>query len=494
MGGVGVAVLQTLTERLDQVGALLDALLHRRGAICGLLVVFGIVLSGAALSIGIASFSPDSWSLFELARTVFSGHFYTFNTIRSYLPGDHAASFPFGYPVLLALLQSVLGARPGIAIGLNIASTLAICWLAFRVADSVRLPRLAALVLVASLLSYPGYLAELFAGRTIPLAILTLAGAGYAHVSGRAFACGLLLGASALVRFDCLVFSLAFITANGMLNWRAPGRTKYLLGFLIGCLPWIFYSQIYFGRFWVSDNGWIASSALAANVLDFPAIPTVRAQDNPQLWLSRLAFNVRPLLSLVYHASVNFSAIWLLSATVAWRIRQFPPAKLRRLLVFALGCAGCLTPYLLTGYLDSRYFTPLFLVATAVLLAAVLDHASPRSFSMLLIVLLVTLALGVPAFLAQVGAGHDARARVQAEEARIPALRACQLTLPGHVFLFTDHTLATRYGAVTGLRTALTAGNFKRMDEPAKARYLARMAPYVLVDGHSERSVCPHLP
>ena len=78
-----------------------------------------------ACLVGVSEFSPDSWAYFELSKSIFADRFYTFNTLRSYFSETYSASFPFGYPAILAVTHLLFGADPRLAIGVNLAAATA---------------------------------------------------------------------------------------------------------------------------------------------------------------------------------------------------------------------------------------------------------------------------------------------------------------------------------------------------------------------------------
>ena len=96
-----------------------------RGQIATLSALIFVPLIALALAIGVSQFSPDSWSYFELSKTVFSDRFYAFATYRSYVSDTYSASFPLGYPVTLAAAGAVFGSTPWLAVAVNLAASLA---------------------------------------------------------------------------------------------------------------------------------------------------------------------------------------------------------------------------------------------------------------------------------------------------------------------------------------------------------------------------------
>lgn len=479
-----------LVQHANHAAEALEAQLQRRWT--PILLALSIALGYGALAalVGIGHYSPDSWSYLELARTVFSGDFFAVNTIRSYLPYDHAASFPPAYPVALALLQRLVGPRPEVGVWLDVGCAAATAIVLLRMADRARLPRLAALVLACAILLYPGYVEEVFAGRSMPLAVLFFALGVLAHLRGATLLCGLALGLGALTRFDFLVFGLA-VQGMALVLERAPRAALWRLGgFFLGCLPWIVYSRHHFGAWWFSDNGWVTFSVTRAHVLDYPAQALLRAGDAPAAWLARVGGNAKPLFKFAAYAAFEFPLLPVLALLSVLHARRFDRPTLLRV-ALALGALGlCTAPYLLTGYLYIRYLTILFAVAAALLLLAAGRLEIPLYRVALLLALLATLGTNGPTLASDVRAGMATLALEPQQQARIAALRACHAAHPDAILLFTDAVLAARYGAETGRRAAMLPANLPAMTAEARQGYFAHMSPYLLIDGHSEAASC----
>jgi cytochrome c553 len=146
-----------------------------------------------------------------------------------------------------------------------------------------------------------------------------------------------------------------------------------------------------------------------------------------------------------------------------------------------------MTPYLLTGYFDARYFAlPFFLLQLALVVWLFFDTGGWRqssSVGAVAVVLFPTVACGV---MALGNALISASAKQPSEgKAKAMVLQAysCHLSEPGRRFIFGGELafIAPRYGALTGLPTAFLPSNYKEMSEGARASYLSAMTPYRLM-------------
>ena len=88
-----------------------------------ILIILGTVFTILAIIFGTSMFSPDSWSYYELSKTIFTNNFYEFNTYRSYFSDLKSAAFPFGYPIVLATIN-LISENPINAVFINILFTI----------------------------------------------------------------------------------------------------------------------------------------------------------------------------------------------------------------------------------------------------------------------------------------------------------------------------------------------------------------------------------
>ena len=455
-----------------------------------ILVFYG--LTGYLLDV--SRFSPDSWSYYELAGTVFEGEFYSFNTWRSYFTETHSASFPLGYPVAVALVQQIVGSSPLAAVWLNIFLA-ALTWvIGILVAMRLGVPAFAALVLSTALVLWPPYLEEVFAGRSIPLAVIWTMLALAAHQGNRPWLGGVLLGMAVLTRFDYLVIALLFIAGMALLdneNRRQLGW--WLFGLLLGMLPWVTYSWLHFERFWISDNSWVALSAASAYVTDFPARASVTIFDSPDIWLARVFGNVRPLYWSLKEAVLSFSPLIALLPVTVWAVLRAQRAQLIRFGLALLIIGASLTPYLLTGYFSQRYFATFLMACSLALALLCITPARPLMNGFLAFALISSLITG-GLYLAR--ASWWSYSKIQEgifdqDAAFLRALHECHLKLPERTLIFpAPHTLAARYGATTGMKTAFLPNNWERMSAMKKKAYFAYLEPFLIIDDSFQPSEC----
>lgn len=443
-------------------------------------------------------YSPDSWAYYELSKTVFEGEFYRFNTYRSYFSETYSTAFPLGYPVLLAIGQFFLGKSPLVAVAVNVVAAVATWVVIIQLAKRINLSPLAGFALATSLILFPFYLGEVYLGRAIPIALLFFLLALSAYFSRRLFACGLFLGLSVLVRFDYLVYAILLQAAVVIFDYKQSKRLLLLIsGFLLGVLPWVLYSESHFGRAWVSDNSWVALSALPAFVDDFPAAATMSAAENPAMWIQRVMGNIVPLIRSIISSSLRFPLLVLLSLFFLYSYRGLINTALRKSIVLFVILAISVAPYLLTGYFESRYFSLLFLCTAGVIAFSIesssLDQRKAAIYNAAIIISLVlSVLIGGYTIAKQSWAGIVRLNKPDLIKQVIEQLSKCHETEPEVAYIFMgEATLAARYGAMTGNRTAFIPSNFDRMNEVEKERYFNYMKPFVFVANVPEADKCP---
>lgn len=485
--------------QLNRVGHRFDRNLQRPRSLLIAATACAVIFAVLAHVRGLSAFSPDSWAYFELSRTVFDGEFYRFNTLRSYFSFDRSASFPFGYPVLLAVVQKAFGPQPFLAVPLNVAAALATLCMIVAIGRRLALPALAQFTLAGALLFYAPYIDEVLAGRSIPLAILLFLCAFYLQLLQRPLLAGLLLGMSVLVRFDFLVYALLFQIGTLLLGRaRAIAAPLLLAGFLLGIAPWIAYSHLYFDKWWVADNSWVALSATPAYFADYPAAAQVGAFDQPALWIRRVLGNIAPLCVAAASSAARFPAVIVLFlfAALAYRGQRDRPADWTLCVVLLL-LAAALGPYLLTGYFDTRYFAlPLLCFATLCLYAAGRSGEHAGGFELAgacVVAAALTIGVATLALAQNIAQGRRLAPVMAAEASQIAALQACHRQHPETLYIFVGKggLLPAKYGALSGQRAAIIPSNFARMDAGARANYFEKMAPYLLIENPAEMQPCP---
>lgn len=438
-------------------------------------------------------YSPDSWALYELAQTVF-GDFYRFSHWRSYASGaPYSAAFPPLYPVLIAVVDAVLGTGARTGLYLAFAFYAAFALVSEKIGRRVTgAPWLGLAAVLPLLLGHNMLLAELGAGRTIPLQLLLYALVLLALLKGEriglagAAGIGFLTGLAILNRFDAALLPLL---AAALVWWltRKPGRALALLAAAAVTLsPWIWYSLATFGSPFATDNAGIATSLdRAAFVTDWWPGPRPTLADDPLAWGARIGANViecalTGVALLVGPMGLVAAAFLAVPASLAGLVRLGPqamPARrrvapaLRIMAGFVLILAVLLAPQVLTGYLENRYFAAS--LWAALLAAACWGIAQGRTRHQRMIFGRIAFAVVAVAILpvsvaqlvhtaraGQLDAGRWARFDAPAD---VRTLQACVQHAPGaRILVLGDDGFAAQAGALGGLATMMEPRNMAR--------------------------------
>ena len=493
--------LNRTTNLINKWGDILTILLERRATIFLAMAGFTLIFTYASNVIGISKFSDDSWAYFELSKTIFSDHFYQFNTTRSYFSTQYSASFPFGYPIVIAIVQTIVGVSPMVAVIINIAAAIITIWIIFAIFEKFKLPILARLAIASALLFYPHYFDEIYGGRAIPLAILMFISAYYASLKNRFFIAGILLGFATLIRFDFLVYAIIFHIAYFLFNRDQPKFVLFMFfGFLIGVLPWVAYSYIHFSKLWISDNSWVALSAIPANVLDYPAAPIKSAFEYPFLEISKLLKNsIRVIISFI-RSSLMFPLLFIFFIFVCLRWKKFNPLIKTRAIIIVSLLPLSVAPYILTGYFDSRYFALIFLCLSGMIVYSIYQSqegvlSDNNASGLILISLILTVAVGISFLSKDIWHGYNQTQEMSKQTALIKSIQTCHLSDPAKILFFLNNAneLASKYGALTGMRTALAPSNFYDMSSDERYVFLEKMKPYYLFNNLEEVQKCTNL-
>lgn len=300
------------------------------------LVSYLALLSTSWLFLASPSFAPDTWSYWELSRSILSGDFYRVATIRQFqFDSAYGVSFPPLYPILLAAASCVwdVGIYTGVWVNLSLA--MLTLWLMRGLGPLVGLPWWTGQLLFFSMLLNVHYLDEVVGTGSLPLALLCwvlfLRGwlAGWSRHGWGGLALGLAAGGAALARFDSLPLAVAALLLvmgrAGRGGW--PGVVGYLCGLALLLSPWMFYGLTHFGRGLVSDNSRTALLAIDSYPLDyFPAaqqLPTLLTA--PLAWAELVAMIKAPRVLSSMARAIAFESLLpqLLGAMVLVMVGRF---------------------------------------------------------------------------------------------------------------------------------------------------------------------------
>ena len=377
--------------------ALWLVLLGRRRALrpagAGMILLLAFFFCYCALSS--LCLSPDSYSYYDMARTLFSD-FGRVATVRQYVVfTDYGISFPYLYPLLLAVTDSLtgLGMYSGVALNVPLSALAAVLLLPLSRRICGR--DWPGLLAAAVLLTNRKFLSEVLSGRAIPAAVLcvVLLLLVLCREDWRSFPnlflAGLLAGASMALRFDNLTavgfLGLCVLLLSG--RGRLPRAVCCGLGALIPLLPWAVYSLARFGTVWISDNGGTLTLMDITTPQRFFLPDEVPASlfSDPGAWLHALPgrfATVLVLLGLTFVSTqVLLPGLVLAAGAARDRLRRgrvpFPRRRawampLLILVFYALKTLA----YCLVGYETARYHAETVVMVTFALGCLLAPHVS----------------------------------------------------------------------------------------------------------------------
>lgn len=310
----------------------------------------------------LGNYTPDSFSYLDMAFRIQEGHPFHVDGVRQFQtePGV-AASFPIGFPLLLALAEWVVPVGVRIGLVVNVAALLVAAWLLDRSwSRGAVTPGMGPIVILALSLFQP-FTQEIAAARSMPVAVLvivavvvTLRGDG----PRRWLIAGTLVGVSGQIRFD--LFLVLLVVVVGV--WLAERDSRRWPSLAVGVgaaaavtIAAAAWGVVATGEFVGSDNTRTILSAPAVYVRDYFIVPPPNLFDAPSDWLARLGGNTSRTLGSL-RASVSLGLLPLL-VILAWR-RDEGRMTGTSWLFLVTATATTFALMLTTGYYDLRYWTP----------------------------------------------------------------------------------------------------------------------------------------
>lgn len=502
-----------VSDRRD-FGAMMAVLRLGAFGACIVTLVFYVVAYA-----GLPGISPDTWTYYELSRSIFSD-FYRVGTVRQFeIMTDRSLAFPPLFPVLMAVVNAAWGwgILAGAVVNLPVAvATGVLLWIS---ASRLTGEGLYGILVFALLLASPSYLGIVMFGVADALAILLFIAAVTICVRpgalriGDMIGLGLVGGLGVMARFDMLpamaVFGVvAAIRCEGRL---AAAAGVFVLAFAIALSPWIAYSLQYFGKPFASDNSRAVLLAmrfvLTAYYSPDDVLPTVWTA--PVEWFQALLAKVSSSAIGASRAVLEVGFLPLLGIVVAarWLARKGTPGERGAPLAFGrlsrhplapawIAAAALFATVALTGFDDARYFFRIVLVADLALVLALSASVrrqtaiAPRMVPRLLVAAIVLSQAAVSSYLiARKGVAAEPLSVEKLAAGYAPIVTAVRSERPRGATVLTDCDFVDpfRFGALTGLRTIIEPSNLNACNlRQIVARY---RVDFVLTQDEGWRSV-----
>jgi hypothetical protein len=443
------------------------------------------------------TFSPDAWTVYELARTV-GGDFFRANTAREYATGSaYSSAFAPMWPLIVSVFSRITG---------NIYSGYLAAFLAYAAfAGAAELfarrafgQRGIGVLSALLMLQFLGLREELGSGRSIPFALCELALLGALLIgletapTWRSAAVGLLAGALAMTRFDAIPAALVVVLGAPFIGLSRSRLALLAGGFALAIAPWVAYSWLHFHAVFATDNRVVALAVdRTAFVLDFHVRPQLTLFDAPSAWLYKVLRNSLTIALALLRSvreTLFLPVLLVLAAVQAYRSGAHPAipvfdTRTRTIALFTIATVAPLSGYVITGYWDHRYYCSILWLAELFVLAYV-TRGAPR----------IAYALAVAGGLAGVGtllyttrASPLIAVRREIDRTGVDRLTDCLRQAGGKpsdgvAFAGPDVTNRFQFGALTGWRVLPVPSNWERLGRLERDEFLRRFGAVFVVD------------
>lgn len=434
-------------------------------------------------------FSPDSWSYFEISKTLFT-NFLHINTIRQFeYHSYYSISFPPLYPLIVALVGHII---PNIGVYAGYVSNFCICLVTcvvcIQLGKKLFISHISGIGLYLLLLLNPFYLEQVVAAQSLPLSILILLLCLLVFLQTRLsqlyiFLIAITAGLAVLTRFDNLLVGIALGLAVPFLVPKNKYRSlcTYYVTFFIVLSPWMLYSYTHFSKLFISDN--VRTIILASDSYITDYFPNIHSQstifNHPLLWLkywpTRLAVSLQALSVAIYQYSAILTLLaYLLLTYLFVQVKNLSTLKdihMRKVIALTSCVSLQIVTVCLTGFTDLRYFILIiFLLELSILLVGYTWvkqlRGSQIKTQQYLIPVMIFLVIGMPSLVELVQWRELRRDNLVfdseslASQSYRPILK---LLRPGAVLLIQSGRIDPfKFGAITGVKTIVQPSNLNR--------------------------------
>jgi len=459
------------------------------------------------------SFSQDHYSYFELSKTIFTD-FAKINTYRQYiLFTDYGISFPYLYPLLIAIFNQFTGLGMYNGFLINVIFVVLTAVLLPQITARIWNTHLAGAIGVLFLLGNTSYsLGVQHGGTFIPVIFCSLILLerllALPFLSQKELVvAGLAAGAAVVFRFDALVTSLGALIIIFLFSpkKRFHHSAIFFLALLVFTLPWIIFSLSHFGQPWISDNGGTALLVQTTNPLRFfsPDYTPQTLFSHPELWIQALlttkakhVFHYGFFGCFVYNGCISFALWWLY---LVWKSRFsvdcIPGNKTVRILMGAIAVLFLLkfSMYWVVGYGDRRYHIESWLLIV-IFLTAVLIRLPKKNLSTVRLNCSVILLATVFASVVISAPLIDGWTKPQLAANYKPRLQQSHFSLQESTITIPDH-IQELMNAVTRKTSTPRVASFGRWDDRVLYAFGAYSglptfpAPIIFEDDHAAFAV-----
>lgn len=496
---------------------------HKIAEALGWMALCFLLLMHLSEALHLARYTTDSWTLYELSKTIFSGDFYRIQGWRQFQSDiPYSSSFPPLWPILIGFFNQIFDAGAQTMPVLNILLTLATAIIIEKAFRDTYGWKGVGLICSLALMNYSFYVDEIIAGRGLPIVITLLSLLIYFWLKPfndkTTIFFGVLLSLLCLSRFDYLLLALSFpaiLFVRDKIQFRIEREksilslrnvSQYYLALFITLSPYIFYNLYHFGRIWASDNSLVALSANPIYVTDFYLAPITLIFDEPILWLEKIGLYFKFLYAGFgrLYLSLLILVSCLLAALVIhkeWITSKFASDSLTINLVDALWKTNVLFIWsviliigpLMTAYFEQRYFTPQVLLLSISAAIVVLILFSPISSRYKLVWPAISfLIVGITAGIAFLDTSKPISSLLKVnkiedqhikEALNIEGILACMTDAPEKkLFVVGSPITASQIPSISNISSMLRPRNFESLSRIELSAFLEKFnVGYILV-------------
>ncbi len=448
-----------------------------------------IVLNFFLVSLPNPKFSCDSYQYWTLSRTIDNDFYKSSSIVQQYIfDTQYSVDAPPFYPILIWTVNQLHDFKIYGGFVINFVVAFAVLYMLLRLSRLLFKHPIYGLLVFLALFSYVPFQQELSAARIIPLAILyqlvmiyyvlTREKLGY---KGFAFI-GFLAGLSILSRFDFLNASLVLGLVLASIEkdkWFSKLALYYFM-VVLTFSPWMYYSYSHFGTPMISKDVRTVTSTIIVHsnnyfphgqepptIFDYPVEGFFATLDRIRMvvegviataFVSPFKYIFIPALAVI---GVAFLLQYLLRASQGKPVVTLP-SRLNRFLKLGMVYLAIWFTTALSGYALDRYYSPVYLYLSLLLLAfmnqlfpEVLPEKRLRNpwLQLALFVPLLVVLFSVPRFTQQGLSAAELEAAIQSQWQLEPEHAALDGYQGTPVVLVADGHNCCKFGAVSGIKT-----------------------------------------
>jgi len=284
---------------------------------CLVFLVF-VTVSEFLKFLTVYSYAYDSFVFYDISKSIFVENFEDFGRLsaarhfQQNLDNFRNSAFPLLFPFLMACFNKIFNA--GLVAGtiINFFIAFGIYYLNLIFSKKLTNSLLCGVVINFALILNSSFYTELFTGFSIPLALILYQIIVYIFLFYEkiniklSIMLGILAGLLLNCRFDTHLPVLAMMLLINLKNKKISiGETLTFIGIvLLFMLPWIIYSELFFGVLFASDNSRAVIATVPDHIRFYHATKIDTVFDNIGIWIKTYFTKKLPMIVVMFY--INF--------------------------------------------------------------------------------------------------------------------------------------------------------------------------------------------